>query len=183
MFGPIAQFDDSPLLWPDFFRKATSGSYKAAEWLIQADLAAAERLGGRPLVEEADAMDYHEVLRRALPPHPPFGSVQRLLSEAHATGLLRTYLIARSEPFHDRAHYGQLWNREDAVNPAQLLHDAAHSCCQRWDGPAFRRLIDHAETAQLAYNSQDVVAGMLYLSAIQAQPPRNRRISGTIAFA
>ena len=171
MFGSIAQLDDSPRLWSTFLSKASRGSHKAAEWLVQADLALAESLGGRSLIEEADAGDCEEVLRRALPGSPPFDSVQELLSQAYATGLLRTYPAVRSEPFHDRAHYDRLWKRGREVNPALLLHDAAHSCYERWDAAGFRRLIDRVETDQLAYNSRDVVAGMLYMSAIQEQAP------------
>lgn len=172
MFGLIAQFDDSPRLWSDFLHKATKGSHKAAEWLLQADLAVAECLGGRSLIEQADAMDYNKVLLDALPHTPPFDSVQELLSEAYTAGPLRTYLIVRDEPFHDRAYYDQLWNRREAVSSSQLLHDAAYSCHQQWNGATFRRLIAGIETAQLTYNSQDVVAGMLYLSTVQTRRPQ-----------
>ena len=166
MLGPIAQLDDAARSWPDFIRKASKGSHKAAECVIQADLAVAKRLGGRPLVEEADASDYDTVMGHALPDSPPFDSVQQLLDEAYANGLL----TARSEPFRDHAHYERLWSRGHEVDPAQLLHDAALWCYQHWNGTTFRRLMGRVETAQLTYNSQDVVACMLYLSALPAQP-------------
>jgi hypothetical protein len=76
VFGPIAQLDDSPRSWSGFLSKASRGSGKASEWLIQTGLAVAERLGGRRLIEEADETACDKALRRALPGTPPFTGVR-----------------------------------------------------------------------------------------------------------
>ncbi|MER7011986.1 hypothetical protein ABT324_11210 [Saccharopolyspora sp. NPDC000359] len=178
VFDPIAQLDEPPRSWSAFLAKAVKGSHKAAEWLVQADLAVAESLGGRTLVEEADDAEYEAFLSRALPGGPPFEGVQELLRAAHAARVLRTHVVARSEPLHERAHYDQLWTRGDEVSPLLLLHDAAHACFEDWNQRSFRRLINEVGEAQLTYNARDAVAAMIYLRAIQP-PGRHRSSSRT----
>lgn len=166
MFGPIAQFGDSRRLWSTFLHKAARGSAKATDWLNHADMAVAEHLGGRTLVEEMAEADYEKVMGGALPASPPFDGVRELLSEAYTKGALTTYVVARDMPFCGRTHYARLWERGTEVEPALLLHDAAHYCYRNWNGAGFRRLINSDEISQSAYNSQDAVAGMLYISSI-----------------
>jgi hypothetical protein len=171
ILDPIAQLDDDPQSWPRFLYKASTGSSKAAEWVCYADLALAERLGGRRLIDEASLADYNQSLRQALPSTPPFSDTQALLDLARAASVVAGSLTARSRAFHDRAHYDQLWRRGTEVHPAQLLHDAARVAAQHWNGATFRQLVELVKASDPDYNSQDAVAAMLYLSAAHAQLP------------
>jgi hypothetical protein len=60
--GHIVQLDEDPRTWAEFLRKAAIGSVKAADWLSSADMAVAERLGGRRLVDEAQLSEYEDVM-------------------------------------------------------------------------------------------------------------------------
>lgn len=172
MFGPIAQLDHPARPWGVFLDKAAKGSHQAAEWLLDADRALAERWGGRAMIEEADLADGEMPLHRALPSTPPFGTVPELMELARAANLLEGPVEVSEEAFHPPAHYDSLWRRGDKVQPAELLHDAGHRCCRYWNVVSFRKIIHRVEKAQLGYNSLDAVAGMLYVASVQ---PRSSR--------
>jgi hypothetical protein len=67
-----------------------------------------------------------------------------------------------------------LWQRRTTVVPAVLLHDATSFCLANWDPTAFRRAVNDVGDAGLVYNSQDVVAAMVYLSAVTPLAPGGR---------
>lgn len=171
LLDPIAQLDDDRKPWSRFLQKASTGSGKAVDWLSSADMALAERLGGRRLIEKADLGEYDQTLRRALPGSPPFRTIQSLLEMAHAARIVSVRLRAHDHAFHDHAHYDRLWQRGAEVHQVELLHDAAHNAAQHWDGASFRKLVGSVEDTSPGYNSQGVVAAMLYLSAVFAQLP------------
>jgi len=165
VFGHIVQLDEDPRTWVEFLRKAASGSVKAADWLSSADMAIAERLGGRRLVDEAQLSEHEDVMSRALPDTPPFRDVPTLLAAARGDRVPAGVAV-RATPYHPHVHYDRLWERKVDVVPAVLLHDAASFCLGRWDRTAFREVVNRAGDAGAGYNSQDAVAAMLYLSAI-----------------
>ena len=148
--------------WSRFIYKASRGSVDAVI-LPWAELTfVAERLGksteevGQQTTEEVD----HE-LARLIPAEQPFESLDDFLHHLHQWECMPVVMQTRRDPFHGRDYYASLWSRSLKVDEVELTYDAAAYCINHWTWAEYRLFSEIEDPA--AYNSQDVVASMLFL--------------------
>jgi hypothetical protein len=161
----IPQYADRPESWERFLYKASTGSYKAVNIMQSARFAIVAHIEGESCIETASGEAFDQALMRTV----PIISLQEWLDILYRSGHLDIPMTARTQPFHARSYYQALWRRHIAVSSHRLLHDAAFYCSLAQQQEELTHLCNRVSEEYSDYNSQDVVAAMLFLLAVFAQ--------------
>lgn len=149
--------------WTRFIEKASKGSHKAVEILRMAEIAfLAERLGKvTEQIWQLPEPELDALLQKFILLESPFEHPDRLFQFLHHEDCLKTPVLQRQEQFYPREFYADLWRKSLQVEHDKLVHDAALHCAKNWSWSEYRQLSEVEEEAN--YNSQDIVAAMLFL--------------------
>lgn len=148
--------------WSRFIYKASRGSVDAVIFPWVELTFVAERLGkGTEEVGEATTEEVDHELARLIPAELPFESLDDFLHHLHQWKCMPIVVQTRREPFHEREYYADLWSKSLKVDENELTFDAAAYCFSHWSWTQYRLLSEIEDQAN--FNSQDVVAAMLFL--------------------
>lgn len=166
--------EGSPVTWHHFLGEAAKGTFRAIEIFTQAEYGlVAHQTGKRHHLESAMNIYLHELngLLLSQPPFPSFEACWRVVEQA---GYLPQPLAPSSTPYHPYRFYDDLFIRGVGVAGAELLHDALQHCYRGWTLRAYYDLrerlgvLTEENLYTVHYNSQDLVAAMLYLLTVWA---------------
>ena len=162
---PIVIYQLRPQMetWARFIYKASRGSDDANYLLNLANLTfVAEHLGkNTDDLNEITVEVFEDELARLIPAELPFRGLKDFLLRLHQWGCISASVQTRIEPFHERGFYADLWSKSLKVDETELTYDAAAHCFNHWSLTEYSLLTE--ATHQADYNSQDVVAAMLFL--------------------
>ena len=158
----IAQHQDDPEKWERFLEKAASGSCKAHEMLIQADIAyMVDLTGDAESPSNLHLDDYRKLFRAHFPKAPPATGPQDLADLASQMNWLPSAIRIEPQPHLVPSAYMRLWSRRTRVPIASLLNDVMIFCFNEWSAKNYFAAL---ETDFLEYDSLLTTAGMLFLA-------------------
>lgn len=157
-FCLIPQYNDTPETWDRFIRKASKGSIRATDILIEAEFQYMIDLTNNPNAPD-ELNEYMHILKNYFPDKPPL-SKGELIKNLIEQNLLRNINNCYNSPFHNSYFYNNLWNSQRIVCSNELMFDSIYYCYENW---TYNNFLKYEYDFKLEFNSQFVASRMIYL--------------------